>query len=50
VNKNRLNYDVLDDALYLITKSNVIAAQQTKNVTTNAPVKPKPNAVKGPAE
>jgi hypothetical protein len=26
INKNRVNFDILDDALYLTSKSNVIAA------------------------
>jgi hypothetical protein len=31
INKNRVNYDILDDALYLINKNNVVAVkEQTK--------------------
>lgn len=51
VNKNRMNYEILDDALYIITKVSVIAAQQNQTkAVANTASKPKPNMVKGSAE
>jgi hypothetical protein len=41
INKNRLNFDVLDDALYALNKASVVVAQQniTKAITVTKTVK-----------
>jgi hypothetical protein len=41
INKNRLNFDVLDDALYAVNKASVVVAQQniTKAIAVTKTVK-----------
>ncbi len=40
-NKNKSCYDILDDALYMISKSNVVATQASPNKVQNVAQKPK---------